>query len=154
MKAGMNRPDPTKRRPRKKGKIQNRKNMDDIEKIKRYVRQIAFAPNQAEQCSLMSEVCKEPQRYPSNNAIMESFYCTLKRELVQNAGYDNPKQVRHTSEFDHRLFSMRCFFGDRAIQIFAPKFMHHFQYRDRFLAKLRKRILYFGRNNRVHGSNN
>ena len=29
-----------------------------------------------------------------DNAIMESFYRTLKRELVQDAGYDNPEQAR------------------------------------------------------------
>jgi hypothetical protein len=52
MKAGMNRPDPAKR-GRVKRLDTKPENMDDIEKIKRYVRQIAFAPNQAEQCSLM-----------------------------------------------------------------------------------------------------
>lgn len=31
---------------------------------------------------------------PYDNAIMESFYRTLKRELVQDAGYDNPEQAR------------------------------------------------------------
>ena len=29
-----------------------------------------------------------------DNAIMKSFYRTLKRELVQDAGYDNPEQAR------------------------------------------------------------
>lgn len=29
-----------------------------------------------------------------DNAIMESFYHTLKRELVQDAHYDNPEQAR------------------------------------------------------------
>ena len=29
-----------------------------------------------------------------DNAIMESFYQTLKRELVQDAHYDNPEQAR------------------------------------------------------------
>ena len=32
--------------------------------------------------------------YPYDNAIMESFYRTLKRELVQDACYDNPEQAR------------------------------------------------------------
>lgn len=31
---------------------------------------------------------------PYDNAIMESFYRTLKRELVQDAYYDNPEQAR------------------------------------------------------------
>jgi len=31
---------------------------------------------------------------PYDNAIMESFYRTLKRELVQGANYDNPEQAR------------------------------------------------------------
>ena len=31
---------------------------------------------------------------PYDNAIMESFYRTLKRELVQGADYDNPEQAR------------------------------------------------------------
>ncbi|MPM08022.1 hypothetical protein SDC9_54334 [bioreactor metagenome] len=31
---------------------------------------------------------------PYDNAIMESFYRTLKRELVQDANYDNPEQAR------------------------------------------------------------
>lgn len=31
---------------------------------------------------------------PYDNAIMESFYRTLKRELVQDAHYDNPEQAR------------------------------------------------------------
>ena len=31
---------------------------------------------------------------PYDNAIMESFYRTLKRELVQDAKYDNPEQAR------------------------------------------------------------
>ena len=31
---------------------------------------------------------------PYDNAVMESFYRTLKRELVQDAGYDNPEQAR------------------------------------------------------------
>ena len=31
---------------------------------------------------------------PYDNAIMESFYRTLKRELVQDASYDNPEQAR------------------------------------------------------------
>lgn len=31
---------------------------------------------------------------PYDNAIMESFYRTLKRELVQDAHYDNPDQAR------------------------------------------------------------
>ena len=31
---------------------------------------------------------------PYDNAIMESFYRTLKRELVQGAGYDNPEQAQ------------------------------------------------------------
>jgi len=30
---------------------------------------------------------------PYDNAIIESFYRTLKRELVANAGYDNPEQA-------------------------------------------------------------
>ncbi len=28
---------------------------------------------------------------PYDNAVMEYFYCTLKRELVQGANYDNPE---------------------------------------------------------------
>ena len=31
---------------------------------------------------------------PYDNAVMESFYRTLKRELVQGAKYDNPEQAR------------------------------------------------------------
>lgn len=31
---------------------------------------------------------------PYDNAVMESFYRTLKRELVQDANYDNPQQAR------------------------------------------------------------
>ena len=31
---------------------------------------------------------------PYDNAIMESFYRTLKRELVQDASYDSPEQAR------------------------------------------------------------
>lgn len=31
---------------------------------------------------------------PYDNAIMESFYRTLKRELVQDVHYDNPEQAR------------------------------------------------------------
>ena len=31
---------------------------------------------------------------PYDNAIMESFYLTLKRELVQDVHYDNPEQAR------------------------------------------------------------
>lgn len=31
---------------------------------------------------------------PYDNAIMESFYRILKRELVQDAHYDNPEQAR------------------------------------------------------------
>ena len=31
---------------------------------------------------------------PYDNAVMESFYRTLKRELVQGADYDNPEQAR------------------------------------------------------------
>lgn len=31
---------------------------------------------------------------PYDNAVMESFYRTLKRELVQGANYDNPEQAR------------------------------------------------------------
>ena len=31
---------------------------------------------------------------PYDNAIMESFYRTLKRELVQDAHYENPEQAR------------------------------------------------------------
>ena len=31
---------------------------------------------------------------PYDNAIMESFYRTLKRELVQGADYDTPEQAR------------------------------------------------------------
>lgn len=31
---------------------------------------------------------------PYDNAVMESFYRTLKRELVQDADYDNPEQAR------------------------------------------------------------
>ena len=31
---------------------------------------------------------------PYDNAVMESFYRTLKRELVQDAHYDNPEQAR------------------------------------------------------------
>lgn len=31
---------------------------------------------------------------PYDNAIMESFCRTLKRELVQDANYDNPEQAR------------------------------------------------------------
>ncbi len=30
---------------------------------------------------------------PYDNAVMESFYRTLKRELVQDANYDNPEQA-------------------------------------------------------------
>ncbi len=30
----------------------------------------------------------------TDNAVMESFYRTLKRELVQDADYDNPEQAR------------------------------------------------------------
>jgi hypothetical protein len=30
----------------------------------------------------------------ANNAVMESFYHTLNRELVQDANYDNPEQAR------------------------------------------------------------
>ena len=33
-------------------------------------------------------------RFFGYNAIMESFYRTLKRELVQDAHYDNPEQSR------------------------------------------------------------
>lgn len=31
---------------------------------------------------------------PYDNAVMESFYRTLKRELIQGADYDNPEQAR------------------------------------------------------------
>jgi len=31
---------------------------------------------------------------PYDNAIVESFYRTLKREHVQDAKYDNPEQAR------------------------------------------------------------
>ena len=31
---------------------------------------------------------------PYDNAVMESFYRTLKRELVQDANYDDPEQAR------------------------------------------------------------
>ena len=31
---------------------------------------------------------------PYDNAVMESFYRTLKRELVEGANYDNPEQAR------------------------------------------------------------
>jgi putative transposase len=31
---------------------------------------------------------------PYDNAVMESFYRTLKRELVDGANYDNPEQAR------------------------------------------------------------
>jgi len=31
---------------------------------------------------------------PYDNAIMESFCHTLKRELIQDAGYGNPEQAR------------------------------------------------------------
>lgn len=31
---------------------------------------------------------------PYDNAVMESFYRTLKRELVHDANYDNPEQAR------------------------------------------------------------
>ncbi|MDF2632675.1 MAG: family transposase [Caproiciproducens sp.] len=31
---------------------------------------------------------------PYDNAVMESFYRTLKRELVQDVDYDNPEQAR------------------------------------------------------------
>lgn len=31
---------------------------------------------------------------PYDNAIMESFYRTLKRELIQDAHYGNPEQAR------------------------------------------------------------
>ncbi len=31
---------------------------------------------------------------PYDNAVMESFYRTLKRELVQGANYDTPEQAR------------------------------------------------------------
>ena len=31
---------------------------------------------------------------PYDNAVMESFYRTLKRELIQDAHYDNPEQAR------------------------------------------------------------
>ena len=31
---------------------------------------------------------------PYDNAVMESFYRTLKRELVQDAHYENPEQAR------------------------------------------------------------
>ena len=30
---------------------------------------------------------------PYDNAVMESFYRTLKRELVQDANYDDPEQT-------------------------------------------------------------
>ena len=31
---------------------------------------------------------------PYDNTVMESFYRTLKRELVQDANYDDPEQAR------------------------------------------------------------
>ena len=31
---------------------------------------------------------------PYDNAVMESFYRTLKRELVKGSNYDNPEQAR------------------------------------------------------------
>ena len=31
---------------------------------------------------------------PYDNAVMESFYRTLKKELVQGANYDNPEQAQ------------------------------------------------------------
>ena len=36
----------------------------------------------------------ESKGNPYDNAVMESFYCMLKRELVQDADYDNPEQAR------------------------------------------------------------
>ena len=32
------------------------------------------------------------KRNPYDNAVMESFYCTLKRELVHDTNYENIKQ--------------------------------------------------------------
>jgi putative transposase len=31
---------------------------------------------------------------PYDNAVMESFYRTLKRELIQGANYDDPEQAK------------------------------------------------------------
>ena len=31
---------------------------------------------------------------PYDNAVMESFYLTIKRELVRGANYDTPEQAR------------------------------------------------------------
>lgn len=35
-----------------------------------------------------------PKGNPYDNTVIESFYRILKRELVQDANYDNPEQAR------------------------------------------------------------
>jgi len=37
-------------------------------------------------------MCRKGNSY--DNAVMKSFYRTLKREFVQDANYDNPEQAR------------------------------------------------------------
>ena len=49
------------------------------------------------QALLLRYGCKQSMSIkgnPYDNAVMESFYRTLKRELVQDADYDNPEQAR------------------------------------------------------------
>nr|WP_281253749.1 IS3 family transposase [Sporomusa silvacetica] len=49
-------------------------------------------------CSQFTVRSKNWSRYtrtmPSDNAVMESFYRTLKREPIQDASYDTPEQAR------------------------------------------------------------
>lgn len=49
------------------------------------------------QALLLRYGCRQSMRRkgnPYDNAVMESFYRTLKRELVQDANYDDPEQAR------------------------------------------------------------
>lgn len=40
---------------------------------------------------------------PYDNARMESFYKTLKRELIRDANFDNPEQAPLNTNVSHRL---------------------------------------------------
>ena len=57
---------------------------------------VQFA-SQRFQALLLRYGCRQSMRRKGNlydSAVMESFYRTLKRELVQDADYDNPEQAR------------------------------------------------------------
>lgn len=64
---------------------------DITEKIRKLKEAQAFAAEIAAEIETLQD---EIKANPYDNAIMESFYRTLKRELVQDAHYDNPEQAR------------------------------------------------------------